>query len=209
MWISFYNRQGVGDVLMFSKGQLDRSKIAVETIANVTRIYNKETKETFGYNFHHISERLEIEGNGHVQLSEGQMDTLNQLIYEQGYDPIPYENEPRIVVGKVLTCVDHEDSDHLHVTETQVGEDVYQIVCGASNVHADMGVIVALPGAVMPNGQVIRPGELRGVASQGMLCSAYELGRDPEHKQKGIMEVPLDLELGTPFDQLTSEQLAL
>lgn len=203
MWNSFYNRKGVGDVLMFSKGELPHQLIAVETVANVTRIYNKKTQESYGYNFHYISERLNIEGNGHVQLSESQLDSLNQLIYEQGFEPIPYHNEPRIVVGEVVTCEDHDNSDHLHVTETRVGETRYQIVCGAANVHAAMRVIVALPGAVMPNGQVIRPGELRGVESNGMLCSAYELGADPEHKRKGILEIKTDVATGTPFKNLT------
>ena len=61
MWISFYNKKGVGDVLMFTKGNLEREKVGVQTVANVTRIFDKETGETFGYNFHDISDRLEIE----------------------------------------------------------------------------------------------------------------------------------------------------
>ncbi|MCI7240151.1 YtpR family tRNA-binding protein [Aerococcus suis] len=207
MWISFYNKKGVGDVLMFTKGNLEREKVGVQTVANVTRIFDKETGETFGYNFHDISDRLEIEGNGQVHLSDVQMDTLNQMIYEQGYEPIPYDNRPRIVVGEVVSCVNHENSDHLHITETRVENETYQIVCGAPNVHADMRVVVALPGAVMPDGQVIWPGELRGVASYGMLCSAYELGADPEHQKKGILEIRADVETGTPFADISSDEM--
>ena len=85
--------------------------------------------------------------------------------------------------------------------------ETYQIVCGAPNVHADMRVVVALPGAVMPDGQVIWPGELRGVASYGMLCSAYELGADPEHQKKGILEIRADVETGTPFADISSDEM--
>ncbi|MDK6234182.1 YtpR family tRNA-binding protein [Aerococcus sanguinicola] len=208
MWICFYNPKGVGDVLMVTRGQLQKDQIATETIAGITRIYNKETDNTMGYNFHSISDYIKLEGSGQVRLSDEQLDTLNQLLYEKGFETISTNNDPAIVVGYVKSCVDHEDSDHLHITETQVGEDqTYQIVCGAANVHQDMKVVVALPGAVMPDGLVIWPSELRGVQSSGMLCSAYELGVDPEHKLQGIIEIKDDVPIGTPFSELDLSSL--
>ena len=55
-----------------------------------------------------------------------------------------------LVIGKVLTCINHPDSDHLHICTVDVGSTVYQIVCGASNVREGIKVIVALPGAILP-----------------------------------------------------------
>ncbi|WP_162165315.1 phenylalanine--tRNA ligase subunit beta [Campylobacter fetus] len=82
----------------------------------------------------------------------------------------------KVVVGKVKTCVEHENSDHLHVCEVDVGTEVLQIVCGAKNVASGQFVVCALVGATMPNGLEIKSAKLRGVASFGMLCSSSELG---------------------------------
>ncbi|WP_086236844.1 phenylalanine--tRNA ligase subunit beta [Campylobacter porcelli] len=81
-----------------------------------------------------------------------------------------------IVVGYVKTCVKHENSDHLHVCEVDVGDRILQIVCGAKNATSDIYVAVAMVGAIMPNGLEIKEAKLRGVKSSGMLCSSTELG---------------------------------
>jgi len=104
-----------------------------------------------------------------------------------------------LVIGEVLECVDHPDSDHLHVCKVNVGNDVLQIVCGAPNVRAGLKVIVALAGAVLPGGN-IKKGVIRGVESNGMLCSMAELGLDnkflTEKDVAGIHELPNDAEVG-------------
>lgn len=82
-----------------------------------------------------------------------------------------------VVVGRVLTCEKHPDSDHLHVTTVDVGgEAPLQIVCGAPNCEAGILVPVAMVGAHLPGGVKIKKGKLRGVASEGMLCGGDELG---------------------------------
>ena len=94
----------------------------------------------------------------------------------EGTEPIAPELEG-VVVGKVLTCRDHENSDHLHVCTVDVGEaEPLQIVCGAPNVMEGLLVPVAKIGAKLPGGIVIKKGKLRGVESQGMLCSGPEIG---------------------------------
>ena len=105
------------------------------------------------------------------------METLNRLITEAGFtEQLAIDLEPKIVVGYVKTCEPHPDSDHLSVTETEVGEgEVLQIVCGAANIRKGLKVVVAKPGAMMPDGLLIWPGTLRGVDSYGMICSAREL----------------------------------
>ena len=86
----------------------------------------------------------------------------------------------KLCIGEVLECVDHPDSDHLHVTKTNVGDEVLQIVCGAPNCRAGLKVIVALPGCVLPGGE-IKKGMIRGQESNGMLCALYELGVDKKN----------------------------
>ena len=80
-----------------------------------------------------------------------------------------------LVVGKVIECKDHPNSDHLHVTKTDIGTEVLDIVCGAPNCREGLKVIVAKVGAKLPGGE-IKAGVIRGEASNGMLCSLKELG---------------------------------
>ena len=99
-----------------------------------------------------------------------------------------------LVVGEVIECEMHPDSDHLHVCKVNVGNEVLQIVCGAPNVRKGLKVIVALVGAELPGDFKIKAGKIRGVESNGMLCSIAELGLDskflkPEDKE-GIHELP-------------------
>ena len=109
-------------------------------------------------------------------------------------------NATNLVVGEVIECEMHPDSDHLHVCKVNVGSEVLQIVCGAPNVRTGLKVIVALPGAVLPGDFKIKAGKIRGVESNGMLCSIAELGLDskflkPEDKE-GIHELPDDSKVG-------------
>ena len=106
-----------------------------------------------------------------------------------------------VVVGEVLTCTDHPDSDHLHVTTVDVGADApLQIVCGAPNCRAGLKVMCATVGAVLyPNGGdeafKIKRSKIRGVESLGMLCAEDEMGIGTSHE--GIMELPADAKVGT------------
>lgn len=108
-------------------------------------------------------------------------------------------NATKLVIGEVLECEDHPDSDHLHVCKVNVGNEVLNIVCGAPNVRKGLKVIVALDGAELPSG-TIKKGVIRGQDSNGMLCSMLELGL--EHKfaddvdKTGIHELPLDAPIG-------------
>ena len=107
-----------------------------------------------------------------------------------------------VVVGHVLTCEPHPDSDHLNVTTVDVGGDEpLQIVCGASNCRAGLKVLCATIGTVLyPNGGdeefKIKKSKIRGVESFGMLCAEDELGIGTDHA--GIMELPAEAVTGTP-----------
>lgn len=104
-----------------------------------------------------------------------------------------------LVVGEVLECVDHPDSDHLHVCKVNDGKTVRQIVCGASNVREGIKVIVALPGCILPGDFQIKEGKIRGVESNGMICALFELGleeKNDETYDAGITELPETAKVG-------------
>lgn len=104
-----------------------------------------------------------------------------------------------IVIGEVLTCEQHPNSDHLHITTVGLGTgNPEQIVCGAPNVAAGQKVVVATCGAKIYEGDecfTIKPSKLRGVASNGMICSEKELGLGNDNS--GIMVLPADAVPGT------------
>ncbi len=104
-----------------------------------------------------------------------------------------------LVIGEVLECEDHPDSDHLHVCQVKTGDKVLQIVCGAPNVRKRLKVIVALPGAVLPGDFEIKKSKIRGQESNGMICALYELGLEEKTEEtynKGIEELDKDAPVG-------------
>lgn len=105
-----------------------------------------------------------------------------------------------IVIGKVLTCVDHPDSDHLHVTTVDLGDgNATQIVCGAPNVAAGQTVVVATVGTTLYDGDKefqIKKSKIRGVESFGMICAEDEIGIGTSHA--GIIVIDEEVTPGTP-----------
>lgn len=104
-----------------------------------------------------------------------------------------------LVVGKVLTCVEHPDSDHLHITTVDLGDGTpTQIVCGAANVAAGQHVVVATVGTKLYDGDkefAIKKSKIRGVESFGMICAEDEIGVGTSHD--GIIELPETVKPGT------------
>lgn len=105
-----------------------------------------------------------------------------------------------LVIGKVLTCVEHPDSDHLHITTVDLGDgQATQIVCGAPNVAAGQTVVVATVGTVLYDGDnefKIKKSKIRGVESFGMICAEDEIGVGQSHD--GIIVITEDVKPGTP-----------
>lgn len=104
-----------------------------------------------------------------------------------------------LVIGQVLECQPHPDSDHLHITKVDIGSEILDIVCGAPNVRQGLKVIVAKVGAILPE-VTIKESTIRGQKSCGMLCSLVELGIETkylkENQIKGIEELPMDAVVG-------------
>ncbi|HIS90142.1 MAG TPA: phenylalanine--tRNA ligase subunit beta, partial [Candidatus Faecisoma merdavium] len=104
-----------------------------------------------------------------------------------------------LVIGEVVDCIDHPDSDHLHVCQVNIGSVVTQIVCGAPNVRKGLKVIVALPGALLPGNFEIKKSKIRNQESNGMICALYELGLEEktiEAYNRGIEELDSSAKVG-------------
>lgn len=105
-----------------------------------------------------------------------------------------------IVIGRVLTCADHPNSDHLHITTVDLGDgEPKQIVCGAANVAAGQKVVVATIGTKLYSGEesfTIKKSKIRGIESFGMICAEDEIGIGTSHA--GIIVLPEDAKIGTP-----------
>jgi len=118
-----------------------------------------------------LNEWIDIEAKSGDELCK----TFNSIGLEVDRHEV-YTLPPKIVIGHVVSCEKHPDADKLNVCQVDIGTAVRQIVCGASNVRADIHVAVATIGAEMPGGLKIKPVKLRGVESVGMICSSTELG---------------------------------
>lgn len=129
-----------------------------------------------------------------LDLAEAMTSIGNE--YDSCEKLIPATN---LIIGEVLECTDHPDSDHLHLCKVNIGKEVLDIVCGAPNVRVGLKTIVAMVGAKLPGGE-IKQGKIRGYESNGMLCSKAELGLDNkflEEKDKtGIHELGDDAIVG-------------
>ena len=137
----------------------------------------------------------------YVDVPDGLKDFCDRLDLTgtgvEGVDKVG-ANLDGVVVGHVLTCEPHPDSDHMHVVTVNIGQDQpVQIVCGAPNIAADIKLPVATVGAVLPGDFKIKKGKLRGVASNGMCCSQRELGLGADHE--GIWILPDDAPTGQPI----------
>ena len=137
----------------------------------------------------------------YVDLKHEDLKSLATKITNAGVnvEKVVTSNLNNLVVGHVLECEKHPDSDHLHVCKVDIGTEILQIVCGAPNVRENLKVIVALKGAILPGNFEIKPSKIRGIESNGMLCALSELGleeKNEENWSKGIHELPEGAKIG-------------
>ena len=138
----------------------------------------------------------------YIDISDQDLEKLAVKITEAGInvEKVITNHIDNLVIGKVVSCVDHPNSDHLHVCQVDVGnEELQQIVCGAPNVCEGIKVIVALPGAVLPGDFQIKASKIRGVESKGMICALFELGLEEKTEEtysRGIEVLAHDAPIG-------------
>lgn len=187
-----YN-ENVGDVLFVTLRKTEN--VSYEHHGDITLI--KDGDEVIGLNIFKAADNLSLE-NADISDYETMVPRINELLQKNGLETIEFDLTPKFIVGKVIEKEAHPDADKLNVTKVDVGTEVLQIVCGAPNVDTGQKVVVARVGAVMPGGLYIKPSTLRGVDSNGMICSKKELNLKDDGV-KGIYVLDGSYSVGQPF----------
>jgi tRNA-binding protein len=196
----FYNPTGIGDVLIIPIKEGNRYTIAHENYGDVVKIVDNETKEVLGYNIFQASTYFTFPNETQIVLNEDWKKEIEEVFNKNGLnESFDVDLSPKFVVGLVKEKKQHDNADKLSVCQVDIGNEVLQIVCGAPNVAEGQKVVVAKIGAIMPSGLMIKASELRGVPSYGMICSAKELGLPNAPKEKGILVLSDEYEVGQAF----------
>ena len=181
---AFYNLEHIDDVLLVRLS--DQRKVTkYSRTDDLCVLYNKE--EIVGYNLFNASQYISTLNTGKVKITDHFVEEFNIILKKYNLALVESDYDDHFRVGKVTAIVVHPDSDHMHICQVDTGNETVQIVCGAPNVALNQLVVVAEVNAVMPSGLVIKPSQLRGVDSYGMLCSQRELGLANAPQVRGIM----------------------
>ncbi len=198
-----YNKQHVGDVLLVQLTTETILETVIDVKGDVVLLTEKATGEIKGFNLFNASKYVELDVAGNVEVTPELVEKLQAALTANGADlTLDVDFSPKFVVGYVETKEKHPDADKLNVCTVNVGDATLQIVCGAPNVEAGQKVVVAKIGAVMPSGLLIKAGNLRGVDSFGMLCSARELAIPNAPEAKGILVLDETAQVGSAFNAL-------
>ncbi|MFJ7663678.1 YtpR family tRNA-binding protein [Lysinibacillus sp. NPDC097162] len=200
----FYNKEHVGDVLLVQLATEAIVKTELVRAGDIAILKEAQTGEVKAFNLFNASKYVQVEARGNVELTPEFVAQLEAAIESNGAAiSLDVDFTPKFVVGYVETKEKHPNADKLNICTVNVGEQILQIVCGAPNVDAGQKVVVAKIGAVMPSGMLIKEGNLRGVDSFGMLCSARELAIPNAPSEKGILVLPEDAVVGSAFETPT------
>ena len=140
--------------------------------------------------------------NDYIDISNENLEELAVKITKAGInvEKVITNHINNLVIGEIISCEKHPDSDHLHICIVKINDkNEQQIVCGAPNVKVGLKVIVALPGAILPDNFEIKKSKIRGIESNGMICALFELGleeKNEENYNKGITELDKNAPLG-------------
>lgn len=138
----------------------------------------------------------------YIDISDQDLEELAVKITKAGInvEKVITNQIKNLVIGEIVECIPHPDSDHMHICQVNIGKsELQQIVCGAPNVRVGLKVITALPGAILPGDFEIKKSKLRGIESNGMICALYEIGLEEKTEEtyaKGIEELPSTAEVG-------------
>jgi tRNA-binding protein len=195
-----YNREHVGDVLLVQLTTETIEKTIVEKKGDFALLKEESTGEVKGFNLFNASKYLKLDVQGNVEITPELVEQLTAALQENNVElTLDVDFSPKFVIGYVEEKEKHPNADKLSICKVNVGDESLQIVCGAPNVEAGQKVVVAKIGAVMPSGLLIKEGNLRGVDSFGMLCSARELAIPNAPQEKGILVLEDNAEVGAAF----------
>lgn len=196
-----YNKAHVGDVLLVQLATEAIVKTEMERQGDIAILKEAETGEVKAFNLFNASKYVELDVQGLVEVTPELVEKLEAAILANSASiSLDVDFSPKFVVGYVETKEKHPNADKLNICSVNIGKETLQIVCGAPNVDAGQKVVVAKIGAVMPSGMLIKAGNLRGVDSFGMLCSARELAIPNAPSEKGILVLEEDTKVGSAFE---------
>jgi tRNA-binding protein len=204
----FYNKEGIGDVLILDLLKEKSAQPSVERKGDWAVVRNEEGYP-IGFNLFNASTYFEglDQVKGKWTPDQEASTKLQSLLSEAGFkEELVIDSRPDFIVGFVEEKVAHPDADKLNVCQVNLGEETVQIVCGAPNVEQGQKVVVARVGAVMPDGLIIKDAVLRGVASSGMICSARELGLPNAPQKKGILVLTETAKVGSAFSEANPQR---
>lgn len=195
-----YNKEHVGDVLLIQLTTTAIEKTVVEKKGDFALLKEEATGEVKGFNLFNASKYISLDVQGNVEITPELVDKLQVALKENNVElALDVDFSPKFVIGYVEEKEKHPNADKLSICKVNVGDETLQIVCGAPNVEAGQKVVVAKIGAVMPSGLLIKEGNLRGIDSFGMLCSARELAIPNAPQEKGILVLEDNAEVGSGF----------
>lgn len=201
----FYHKTTLQDTVMVIFSQVETTHIVQKD--DCVQLFHHQ--QVVGYNFLNASKHFKASlANKDVSLETLQancyasnclqtgntelIDELNEMLTKYQFKTIEATQKSDLIVGEVLECQKHPDSQKLNICTVDIETALLQIVCGAINVRAGIKVVVATNHAILYNGVEIKLGKILGIDSQGMLCSAKELGIFNHSQTQGILELPLE-----------------
>ncbi len=175
----------------------DKAVLKTTKSANIVKLYNQE--RLVGLNIFD-TQLFSSYPDGFIYPHANVLLKLNEYLKNQNIDlDFQYNKDDYLKVAKVLEVKKVKGSDNLTLCKVAVDDQIYSMICGASNVLVGMKTIAALDNALLPNGLKISSGEVLNVYSDGMLCSLKELGLDKDGLKPGIVKLNDDEIVGTSF----------
>ncbi len=159
--------------------------------------YSKDNNVSF-INIFNFNTYMKL-NDGYLKFDKKLCETINKITK---IDLSNFIDENDFVVGQIDVCEEIKGT-HLHRCMVNVSNETLQIVCGAKNVRKGIKVVVALDGAIMPYGKIIKPSQLLQTKSNGMICSKKELNlHSTKFNDEGIIELPSEYNLGDKFNEI-------
>jgi len=193
----YYQKDVIGDILLieFSETIIPNK---IQKSGDIIALFNNDT--LVGYNFLNISKYIKIKANGLIPICPHSVtDVLNYMLKNASFNELDYLDESGFKVVTIKEVEEHPDSNHLHILRVSDGNREYSIVCGSYNVAVGLKVVLATDNTFMPNGKIIKSGEVLGVYSEGMLCSGKELNIPEYENKRGLYILEDSYKLGDDF----------
>ena len=181
--------QLVDDVIAVLSNGNDQDNLNLESKHDVIQI--TQNNQVIGFNFINLKLTDQL---GLINQTTEVINKLNDLLKNANFDyRLEIDNSPKFVVAHVKKMQQHPDSDHLKIVELDLGNQVTTtVVSGSPNMRENINVVAVRPGAMMPSGQIIFAGQLRGIDSDGMIASARELKIKNAPDKPGALILPDD-----------------